>query len=105
MCRLRAGGASEEEGSFGILDGLGGFLGERALAASIAGFSGLSVCEGVTGKSLHLSQHGCVEVWQRYDDVELETTFLPIKKIELDKIRSELVSTRDEHMSKIENVG
>lgn len=36
---LGAGGAAEEEGIFGVLDGFGGFLVERPLAAGISRFS------------------------------------------------------------------
>jgi hypothetical protein len=36
---LRAGCAAEEEGSFGVFAGLGGFLVKRAFAACVAGFS------------------------------------------------------------------
>ena len=63
MSYLRTGGATEKEGAFGILDGLGGFFVEGALAACIAGFavfviSFFSIAMGRLWEGiLHLAQH------------------------------------------------
>jgi hypothetical protein len=60
---LGTGGAPQEEGSFGVLDGFGGFLVERTLGARIARFSGALLANCTDIKSLperecaHLSQH------------------------------------------------
>jgi hypothetical protein len=56
---LGAGRVAEEEGGFGILDGLGGFFVEGTLAARIAGFSilRLDLHSLIILGSLHLSQH------------------------------------------------
>jgi hypothetical protein len=56
---LGAGRVAEEEGGFGVLDGLGGFFVEGAFAARIAGFSILELDWHflIVLGSLHLSQH------------------------------------------------
>jgi hypothetical protein len=43
---LGTGGAAEEEGSFGVLDGFGGFFVKGAFGAGIAGFSGGLLASG-----------------------------------------------------------
>jgi len=56
---LGAGCVAEEEGGFGIFDGLGGFFVECALAARIAGFSNFQSALKVKliPSFSHLSQH------------------------------------------------
>ena len=64
---LRAGCSSQEEGSFGVLGGLGDFFVEGAFAACIAGFT-----ETISFDNHCLNGTNCLHLAQHFEVVVVE---------------------------------